>query len=295
LKKPFFFLILIYLTASSPGCGNQEPPSHQNSLYRIYQLLDQGKNATAIYLLTKIIKDSPENSEAHALLASAYLGEAGINIYSIHDAFKDILFDRSLGESFWKQASPSAPERSSSASIKVNQEEETDIEKLLDQTDIILIQLRKTITYLNRFPYVIERNWILLDQAIYHLNLIEGSKDLYLYRIFIRMIYLKSYLDKNIIMNNAIGRKQWICNIQLYEVREQIQWIVQHIKLALEDFYRIYPDQSPSVIYTHSSLTAFLDALDEWRESAPLGGNTGLLNLHVRLKEAMKCHHSGKT
>ncbi|MBC7385877.1 MAG: hypothetical protein H7301_06915 [Cryobacterium sp.] len=62
-----------------------------------YRLMDQGENAKAVVVLEdSLARNTSDPSDAHQLLASAYVGLAGIDIYKIQEAFQDILFRKSL-------------------------------------------------------------------------------------------------------------------------------------------------------------------------------------------------------
>ena len=68
--------IALALSACAPAPKKAGSPEHE-----AYTLMDQGSNAKAVLLMEATIEKKPDSSEARLLLASAYMGMAGVDIY----------------------------------------------------------------------------------------------------------------------------------------------------------------------------------------------------------------------
>lgn len=280
------FLCLGLIASAVAGCGESKPqPEVPSPLREAYSLMDQGQNAKAILLLESATRADSGNEEARVLLASAYLGEAGVDVYRIHDSFKDVLFSKSLGDSFWKAKprSEAVPEPHEEADPKAP------FEKLLDRMDVALARLQKVVNFLNRFPDVEKRNWGLLDRALENLDAITQTRDVSLYKVFIRVIYLKAYFDHEVVNDSELGSKKWACSLDLEKLRESLIWVTQNLVAASEDFHRVFPDKTSSLDGAHGELAGLLKFLEEMKPEAPVGTNTGLLATQQKLRERFHC------
>ena len=269
-----------------------------NPLTEAYSLMDKGQNAKAILILEDAVARDPHNSEARVLLASAYLGEAGVDVYKIHDAFKDVLFDKSLGDSFWHGPSGSKDPSTGLPSFEGvdTSPDKTPVELVLTRLDFLLMKLRQDVTFLNRFPDVEKIKWSLLDKALEHLDSVESEKDVCLYRVFVRIIYLRAYLSQEIIADPDFGSKKWACNLDVEKLRESLVWIARNLVGASDDFRQVYPGKASSFLAGfQGTITAFLEALEHAKSDDPAGANTGDLGVQQRLREAFKCDKTGDT
>ncbi len=257
-------------------------------------MMDKGQNEKAALLLEKVVQDDPNNREAKILLASAYMGVAGIDIYKLHDTFKDVIFNQPLSDRFWgKSKSGEGPLDTGDVdkikvSSKTMEDETPAIEDLIDNVDRILLKTKKVIEFLNRFPDVPRDKWPLLDSGLELLDQSGNDRDLCLYRVFFRVIYVKAYIGQEFLRNPDIPRKKWLCNIDLNNLRASVDWILKHLTSASEDFRRVFPRQSASInAFEAMSQTVQeeLTALDHSRD----GTNTGMVILQGRFRSVLRC------
>lgn len=297
-----YVFIVSVLTFVGLGCAQSKQDRPLHPISEAYALMDKGQNAKAILILEDTVSRDPDNSEARVLLASAYLGEAGVDVYKIHDTFKDVLFNKSLEDSFLGESNHDAPAADPILEVpNVNGPDNSEnprindkalIEGILFRLDHTLTQLRQGITFLNRFPDVDKIKWGLLDKALEELSWVEPTRDICLYRIFIRVIYLRAYLGQEIIINSEFGTRNWACRLDIEKLRESLIWITRNLVHASEDYRKVYPDKSHSWVRFQGTIMAFLEALEQVKTNAPLGANSGILGLQQRLREAFKCNES---
>lgn len=262
-----------------------------------YELMDQGKNAKAILLLEPVVEKNPKNTEARIMLASAYLGNAGVHVYSAHDSFHDILFTRPLGESFWGAYKPKikmGPDclfLPGSASVNVSEEEDEPsiVEKVLEHAGCFLGKLQAVTAFLTRFPDVPSEKWGYLDRALDLLVSIDNMRDVALYRIFIRVIYIKAVLKTDFVQNLDFGNKDWACSLQLEQLKDNVHWVAKQLDLTKKDFEDVYPDKTSVLEDLKKGLHAFLDSIDEFRSTVPGRFNSAFEQFHGFVLEKFHC------
>jgi hypothetical protein len=151
-----------------PGCaksGDEVP----HRIAEAYRLMDRSENAKAVLVLQDALAEEPGSEEARVLLASAYMGLAGIDIYTIWDNFHDLRFNRSLGDMFLKGGDdPKAPKIPPAPGL--SQGESPPVKSLVERIDRFMAEMRNIVSFLNRFPAVPRDNWVLLTQAISNLD-----------------------------------------------------------------------------------------------------------------------------
>lgn len=266
-----------------------------------YELLDKGQTSRAIALLEDIVREEPSNTEARVMLASAYMGRAGIDVLSMHDAFKDVLFSRSLSDVFFKggsrtksaatpgstQSDPltGAPPLVGSHSVV----EPTPAEKMFERVDEFLNNVRRLLVILNRFPRVNAQKWPLLDHALYNLDQTPLQREIRLYRMFIRMIYLKEVLVTRVLRDASFGTRQWACSLELEQLHESLTWISTSIAAISEDFIELYPGDGSPFTRVEALFTVFSEELGELEAATPPGGETISMMGQRRIRESFKC------
>ena len=247
-----------------------------------YRLIDQGKNALAIHILEETIAKDPGNSEARIVLASAYVGEAGVDVFKIYDNFKDIIFDKPMSERFWSDTK-NTPSRDPPAS-----KENTKLELFILQLDSFLLSLSQVTTFLSRFPDVEKIKWGLLDRALESLDFADSTQDVCIYRVFIRVIYLRAYLSQELIANPLFGSRYWACNLEIEHIRESLAWVLKNLVSATEAFQEADFDRAHSLAEFQGTVSGIVEALEQARSSAPVGVDSGSLELQKRLREAFQ-------
>ncbi len=304
---PFLLLGIAAASAALGACAKSHAPAAPPPpLTEAYSLMDHGDNAKAIVLLEKQVQADPSSDEARALLASAYVGEAGVDVYRIHDTFYDVLFSRPLQKSFFTGASTAAPVADVSAPAPGPSASPSPVpgpapvQQLIRLTDIFMAETQSIVGFLNRFPDVEKAKWPLLDRALEQLDTIvpespdpasaKRHKDVMLYRVFIRVVYLKAYLAQELIGDRDFGNKRWACNVDLEALRESAEWVSHQLVLAADDFRAVFPDKGSSL----DTLNAAASALDQELtrpvgSDGPAGTRTGLLELQSWLRSQSGC------
>jgi hypothetical protein len=259
--------------------------------------MDKGQNEKAAILLEKIVEEQPENREAKILLASAYMGQAGVDIYKLHDTFKDVLFNQPLSERFWGKSAGADPLNDpSSASFdeKMTVSElgpdgqPLPIIQMINTADRILIKSKKAIEFLSRFPDVPKEKWPLLDSGLQLLDGAGDERDLCLYRVFFRVIYLKAYFSHEFLRDPDMPRKKWLCSIDLGNLRESVDWILKHLTAASEDFQRAFPKRAATLNSIQAMSHAIRDELTQLEQSKD-GTNSGLIVIQNGFRSSLRC------
>jgi hypothetical protein len=283
-------------------------PSRYTRINEAYELLDQGQTSRAIVLLQDVLREDPGNREARVMIASAYMGRAGIDVLSMHDAFRDVLFSKSLSDVFLKgggkkdEPSPGdsvqvdpltgAPRIDSKSGVKVSK-----VERMLEQVDEFLNNLRRVLVILDRFPKVVERRWPLMDEALSHLDRTgdnrEMEREVRLYRMFVRLIYLKEVLVTRIVRDTSFGTRRWACTVELEDFHEGLTWVSATVALLSEDFRHVYPREAPPFERFEAMLKLFAEELGSLRESAVAGTETATASAQWELRDAFRCGAAG--
>src|SRR5690606_10543937 len=135
------------------------------------------------HLLERHVSSHPEDEEGHLLLASAYLGAAGADIYTTYDSFKEILFDKSLNDRLWHQSK-------SGSNLYFNSfESENDgvaagpVGNLAKDLNRFLFNFLRITNLLHRFIKIEKSKWPLLDVALEHLKKTTPTRDIQLYKV----------------------------------------------------------------------------------------------------------------
>lgn len=260
------------------GCSTSKEETAP--LTKAYRLLDKSENAEAIVLLEEFLKTHPDNEEAQILLSSAYLGAAGLDVFATYNTFRDLLFEKSLGEVFFKK--PKLPQEANPEYPKT----EAVLEKFIYSLDFFLTQLRNVVHFLDRFPHVKSHHWPLLDEALVHLAEVKQSREISLYRLFLRVVYLKSYLDVEWVRNQEVGSAQWFCELKAIDLKEKFLWILDHSNAGLTDLNRVYPNRGTD----WEDARVVLSEAQSWIENdTPSGTYSSLMLLESNLRGRLKC------
>lgn len=259
------------------SCAKNDGTKPRHPLNEAYQLMDHEENAKAIQLLEKYLSDSPQDKEARILAASAYMGEAGVDIYRSYDAFKDILFNVPLADRLGK--GPSSP--MSDPDIKG-----APLEKFVDYADLFLGKTKHIVSFLSRFPSVEKKSWPLLDRALEHMEVDSPTTDERLYRTFVRIVYLKAYLDQEVLNDEDFGSAKWVCKTNFLSLEDSLSWALGHLFQVTVDFKEVFPDKKGEILVLHDVLKETLKAL---QHGSPSGTKTFLMGLEASLKESFRC------
>ena len=265
------FLLLI-------GCATKDASVPLPSLTEAYQLMDKGENAKAILLLESYLNKDPHNEEARILLASAYLGSAGMDVFHAYDNFKDVIFSQAFSENLWTP-------RMESKSREKEPEDHTPLEEWLLRLNDALGGLRQIVAFLARFPEIEKAKWPLLDQALDNLSTETSSKDVRLYRSFLRVLYLKAYLSAELLKDPSFGSRRWLCALNLLRFKESLLWVGHHLVAVSGDLFEIYPKESHSLATVHPYVASVVDELEN---GAP-GSGTSLFLLQEKLRASKWC------
>jgi hypothetical protein len=281
------------LTGGLVACAKQNQDTrkaNRTAVGEAYTLMDHGDNGRAVILLEGVVEQEPANAEARLMLASAYMGKAGIDVLVLHDSFQDVLFSRSLSEVFSSDTNAGeAPKASAPKNGLLPGEEETRVEKLLRQLDALLDTTRRVMIIFNRFPQIPERNWPYLDQALFHLDQLGDIKEVRVYRLFIRMLYLKEYLVRKIIHDSSFGTRAWACRLEASELQDGLLWAMSLLANASQDFIQIYPKEGSPFVRAYALFRGIEDGLTHLQDEVPVGGESAMSMGQRRLREALRC------
>ncbi len=278
------------LPACGPGSRATAPPDPP--LTEAYALMDQGENAKAILLLENELRNGSATDEARLMLASAYLGAAGVDLYALYDTFQDVLFARPLEESLLSPtpAEEAAPPPPAGTDDDLSPKD-APLRELIGRLDRSLSLLRRILVFLSRFPQIPHEKWGLLHRALDELHQVGApSKDLLLYRVFIRVVILKTFLEEGLIGDPSVGTRAWACGIRLSRLEEDLGWMAREMDLALSDFQSVYPRRASSLQKVHAAVSALEANLEARDGPARLPGEgVARLTLEERLQEALRC------
>ncbi len=259
------------------SCAKNDGTKPRHPLNEAYKLMDQQENAKAILLLEKYLETSPNDKEARILAASAYMGEAGVDIYRSYDSFKEILFNMPLADRLGKGPSvPTADPDITGAPL----------EKLINYADLILGKTKHIVSFLSRFPSVEKKSWPMLDRALEHMDLDNPTSDERLYRTFVRIVYLKAFLDQEVLNDEDFGNIKWMCKTNFLSLEDSMVWALGHLYHVTEDFKAVFPNQKGEILALHDVLKATLHAL---QSGSPSGTKTLIMGFEQTLKENFRC------
>ncbi len=263
----FIILSLVAVSAMS-GCARKGNEVRTLSLTReAYALMDHGQNAKAILLLEERIATAPEDMEARVMLASAYLGQTGVDVYKIYERFRDLLFAKPLSDAF----NPDDHSDGDDAEASDIPQAQTPGEEVVESLDLFIAKFQSGSAFLRRFPRVKKEDWVLLDRALAVLddaalfpqettvspNDSRIPRDLRLYRVFIRVVYLKAFLGETFLQQRDLGSRRWVCQVKAQRASDGLSWTMGHLAQAAQDFATVFPDKS----FRLSVLTAWLESI----------------------------------
>lgn len=187
----FTSALLLSLLAGCGGAKTGAMPPKEEAV----KLMDTGENAKAAAILEDSLAKHPDDDEAKLLLASSYMGMAGIDVYKIFDAFKDLIFKKSLKDQIITPHDGVADHPSlGDGAIPDQDPAKTKSEIAVAKFDKTLSTLQLALIYLDRFPQIDEEKWPLVESALATLQSMKNpAGDTFVYRVLIRVIYSKSY------------------------------------------------------------------------------------------------------
>jgi tetratricopeptide (TPR) repeat protein len=228
-------LISAVLLALLTGCGRTRtgtiPPKEE-----AVTLMDTRQNAKAAEILETALEKNPDDDEAKLLLASAYMGLAGIDIYRIFDAFQDLIFRRSLKDQIISPARDGIQKHPlGNGDIPSADETKTKAEEAMAAIDRALSSFQLVLLYLDRFPQVPEEKWPYIESALAELeSMRDPSSDTFTYRVLIRLIYSKSYLVERVIRDHQAWTRDWGCHFDVRDFDEGLDFFT-HQALAIDE------------------------------------------------------------
>lgn len=292
--KPLAFTLplLVLAAAVASGCqGRSEEVIVPHPLTEAYGLMDQGQNDKAIVLLERTVQEQPDHSEAKVLLASAYAGRAGVDIYQLHRSFQDILFSKPLSAQLGFGSEMPTQEAPAISAVELEQPDAQQelLESAVADLDGFFGHLRNGLSYLNRFPKIDREKWPLLDESLGLLHSVEESKDVLLYRAFIRLFYLKAYVGAELLATPNFGKRQWACNIDFGSFADQLRWIARTLLYVSDDLNRVFPERASTFNNLHASVAALLKTLDSTRSKVRSNSATADQSASDSLRKAFNC------
>lgn len=286
MERTNLFLVALLLSAISCSRGVESERPHP--VTEAYYRADRGEDALGIFLLEDYLKNNRNDSEARLLLASNYMGAAGINVFSLYDEFKDILFTGDLGKVV-KNAEKFLDITAKSPRTLGEDGEMTPAEVVIDYIDHFLGIIRKVVSVLNRLPAIPKEQWPLVDRSLYHLDLIERDKDVALYRLFVRIIYVRDFIVERMIANPEVGTIGWVCRMEVDSFVDDLRWISDHLRKASFDMNFTFPEDSHALIEFQRVIASGVRAFDHFTANAPAGSATGYVILQDNMRKALNC------
>ena len=304
--------LLLFIFAFACGRTAAQPTRIQSA----YTLLDHGQNASAIVLLESELREGSEHpDEARTLLASAYMGMAGIDIFSIFDAFQSFLFSKSLGDMFLgkgggdansaspgaggptavppvsKDSDPDAPEvlQSSVFGFSAGDAKLNEADAQLMSVDATLASLERFGLYLARFPHVPERQWPLLASALDQLDRTAPNADLQMYKAFIRLIQLKSYLREKVIRDSGFGTRKWACNVELSEFAEPLGYFAGVLTAVSDDLDQAVKVGATKIKKPAQTIHDFVRSPNVTQVLALFNDGSTIGTLQLALRQKLNC------
>jgi len=245
--------LTVFLIACAPPRGQSGKNSENSEVAEAYRLMDKGANAKAFIILEERLANHPDDIEARLLLASSLAGQVGIDLYKVHEHFSDLFLKKSLGDTLLDKT----PGGKSSASIVKQRTDEEILNELKEikktsadlfvyRVDLALLKIRRGFEIFNRLMTIGLENWPLMHQAIEILSVPEfaAHRDVAAYRLFLRIIYIKSLLDTKIIVpmtDSSEAQPKWICSLQSSQIVESLQTIVGELDKAVMDYQMVKP------------------------------------------------------
>ncbi len=286
------------------ACTRSSEVQTPNPVTESYRLLDHDQKGKATLILEKEIKDHPDNMEARLVLGSAYVGEAGLDVLTLYNSFQDILFSKSLSDRLWHndssgQASEPSPgngqfepEPKPTPSVRPSESPETATEEALDKVDTFLNDVRKTLELLDRMPSIPRSKWPYLDRAFEVMDPIGPDKDASIYRLFVRIIYVKSYLSTNILRDRDLLTRDAICQLDFEELRNGLLWISSMLDDAGNDFEYTFPGKAAPFIQFHANLIMLSNYLSTSDQNTPIGAETSMIRIQQLIRNKLHCQYS---
>ena len=289
----------VLLLFSNLSCGTKAVVV-QSPLTESYALLNEGQNAKAIKLLEKELARHPDNDEVRLVLASAYAGEAGVDVITIYDSFKDLLFAKPLKNSILQGPEESsrpadgpvpiaAVKPKANAASENKDEIQTPVKKFSHEIYQFLDSLQRALGYIEKFPRVTANELPLIARALQLLDAHAWQKDVTFYRAFLRVLYLKeSYLEK-ITNDEHFGTSEWICTLDLRKFGEELAVIGDDLLKVTKDLKEVYPNKSSYIDDFYYYVMIMDGTLKTSSTHSPAGSQSGTLLLEGKLRSFMRC------
>ncbi len=290
----------IALLATLAACAPSNEDASVDPVRTAYELLDQGENAKAIWLLESHLRRSPPTiqnlDEARIVLASAYLGEAGLDVFAIHDHFKDILFGKALSDQFLGDAIPATPGAAPAPEADPTRlpgqlETPTNSAMLIARLEVTFGKIREITSFLNRFPEIKRLHWPLMDEALRLLEASGDAKDLRIYRVFIRVVYLKTLLSERVLTDPRFGTRDWLCEADTRALLKDLRWVSMMIQKSVIDLDGALRNKNALFPALQARVLGVTQAIQEMDDSGDtqLSGGVGASKLKKEIREALQC------
>lgn len=285
MRLTILLLAMVFLT----GCGHgYKAATVSEKLTLAYRLMDRGQSAQATALLEEILeRDSPsrnEENEARLMLASVYAGQAGVDIISLHKAFKDVFFSQSLVDSVeqnnFGQLTSQVPQI---------EEDDSGLVKLVNDVGQVLYTSQRIMLFLSNLPKVDDQKWPLLEEAISVLQPINNPRDRVAYRFFLRMLYLRELIHSKIKSEEKSALKIFLCNVSLTEIKDFMGQIHKQTSQSEREVEILFSNYKEPLQKVNDRIETGLEAIDILQEKSPTGTLLGLKGLEKLADHLGKC------
>lgn len=273
--------LLVALLCLLQGCAKAEK-TPKSVVSEAYSLLDKGQRSKAILLLESHLLSNPSDDEGKQLLASAYVGDAGLDVYTLHDAFDDVLFKDPFKD-LLRKGPGDLPSAWKAAPVGQT------IGDTFLWIDHYLAIIRETAKFLARLPDLAESKWPNVDRALELLDSVE-RRDLVHYRIMVRVVYLKSFVREKILKFRPVTTQEWLCTLETNDVRDSLRWMLGHLIKASEDLSIVRPSSASGLASLYGKMTAVDEALQAGIGVDEASGvRTGMHEAERELRKLLGC------
>lgn len=284
----FTSALLLSLLAGCGGAKTGAMPPKEEAV----KLMDTGENAKAAAILEDSLAKHPDDDEAKLLLASSYMGMAGIDVYKIFDAFKDLIFKKSLKDQIITPHDGVADHPSlGDGAIPDQDPAKTKSEIAVAKFDKTLSTLQLALIYLDRFPQIDEEKWPLVESALATLQSMKNpAGDTFVYRVLIRLIYSKSYLVARVLRNEQLWTREWACHFKAQDFDGDLAFFTFQVRSIEADLVQGAEHGVKTLGKAHKNFSTIFDAANSSGGFQSLSQGMTFSELENSIKGVFHCN-----
>lgn len=247
-----FFLTCSALMLALGACAPRNPARAPTSprVHQAYRLLDQGRTREAITLLEELEAAGDSPDEVRHLLASAHATLAGVDIYAMFDAFKDVIFRDPLATGFLNGRGVDRFSRGLERRIKEAlatdenglPEERRSPLRALKQVDALFASIQVLVDFFGLLPEVRIESRPELLKALRYLETKPEPKAVLNYRFFLRVILLRAILaqdwlgDPKLFLPGPSDSPSNVCDMNQQRLSVLVHELTPILQTVADDF-----------------------------------------------------------